>query len=148
MTMSKQTSRVRAAVVAAAATTMVLVAGAATAKEGASSLGKKRVKVDPVAAPCVEKGTYTAWAGLLLSPWIVTTPNGVKWKFAFDDKGHAIYDLGAGSVTGIYTQPLTVYTPKVELIFTINTTDGYIQPLSDCTMLVNTNIGVLHFQRT
>ena len=60
----------------------------------------------------------------------------------------AAESLAAGSVTGIYTQPLTVYTPKVELIFTINTTDGYIQPLSDCTMLVNTNIGVLHFQRT
>lgn len=149
MSMTKQKSRAHAATVACAAgVMMILGASAADAKEGASRLGKNRPKVDPVAASCVEKGTYTAWAGLMLSPWVVTTPNGQKWKFSFDDRGRAVYDLGAGSVNGIYTQPLSVYTPNVELIFTINTADGYVRPLSDCTMLVNTNIGVLYFQRT
>lgn len=125
---------------------------AATAKEGASQLGKKRVKVEPVAAPCVEKGMATAWAGLTLSPWKVTTPTGAVWTMSFDDKGKVTYDMGAGQVIGIYTQPLAIYDSNRQLVLQsqtmIDLVSPYVIPYSDCTMAWYTDQGIMFMQRT
>jgi hypothetical protein len=125
---------------------------AANAKEGASQLGKNRVKVEPVAGPCVEKGGFTAWGGLTLSPWIVTTPNGTVWTLSFDDKGNVTYNMGAGQVRGFYTSPLTIYDASRKLVLQsqtlIDLVSPFVIPYSDCTMAWYTDQGIMFMQRT
>lgn len=134
--------------------TAVLALGslAANVKEGASQLGRNRVKVDPVAGPCIEKGTATAWAGLTLSPWKVTTPTGAIWTMSFDDKGNVTYNMGAGQVRGFYTQPLTIYDASHKLVLQsqtmIDLVSPFVIPYSDCTMAWYTDQGIMFMQRT
>jgi hypothetical protein len=106
--------------------------------------------VRPTPQPCVEKGGFTAWGGLLLSPWNITTPTGETWSMTFDDGGVLSYNLnrGAGTQKGTYLQPFTTLDAKKKVIFTINGDGGNVLPLSDCTMIVTTDIGALYMQRT
>lgn len=134
------------------AATFLLGVASVHAKEGASQLGKNRVKNEPVAAPCVEKGGFTAWAGFTLSPWKVTTPGGQVWTMSFDDKGRVTYNMGNGTVTGTYVQPIAIYDANRQLVIQSQTmvdlVSPFVVPYSDCTMGWYSTQGLMFMQRT